>query len=231
MYPQSNGDSSSDTARQVADSADAAMESVRATARDAMDGFSDTMQSVKDQAAATMERFRPQIDAVASYAKDEPTKALLIAAATGAGLMALVALMTRPSHTSTDTPSSRQLRQLAKETSDRLRSAANENASIWRKAVERSTGQWRQAATDAPGEATGRAESMMSSARGAAHDAYEGLAGTVEKWKGQAAPLVNRVRPQIDAVTGYAKDDPAKALLIAAAAGAALMGLMGTRNR
>jgi hypothetical protein len=39
------------------------------------------------------------------------------------------------------------------------------------------------------------------------------------------------VRPQIDNVMSYTKDDPGKALLIAAAAGAALMGLMSTLTR
>ena len=32
----------------------------------------------------------------------------------------------------------------------------------------------------------------------------------MQQWKDQASPVVDRFRPQIEAVTGYAKDDPAK---------------------
>ena len=71
----------------------------------------------------------------------------------------------------------------------------------------------------------------MKQTRGAAQTAYDGLADTMQQWKEQAAPLVDRVRPQIDTVMTYAKDDPGKALLIAAAAGAALMGLMSSLTR
>jgi hypothetical protein len=53
----------------------------------------------------------------------------------------------------------------------------------------------------------------------------------MEKWRDQAQPLVDKVKPQLDQVMDYAKDDPAKALLLAAAAGAALMGLMSTLTR
>ena len=53
----------------------------------------------------------------------------------------------------------------------------------------------------------------------------------MSQWREQASNLVDKVRPQIDTVTDYAKDDPGKALLIAAAAGAALMGLVTSLTR
>ena len=43
--------------------------------------------------------------------------------------------------------------------------------------------------------------------------------------------MVDKLRPQLDSVMDYAKDDPAKALLLAAAAGAALMGLVSTLTK
>ena len=79
--------------------------------------------------------------------------------------------------------------------------------------------------------ASAKADVLMQQTRGAAQNAYEGLTDTVQQWRDQAAPLVDKVRPQIDTVMTYAKDDPGKALLIAAAAGAALMGLMGSLTR
>ena len=210
-YPSSVGSSSNDLADKAAESADAAIRTARQKAHDALDGLSNTMQSVKDQASATLERLRPQLDSVASYAKEEPTKALLIAAAAGAGIMGLVALMARGggrSSLSTDT-----LRSLAYDTVDHARKSARESA------------------RDAADRASAKADSLMKSTRGAAQSAYEGLADTMQQWKDQAGPLVDRVRPQIDAVTTYAKDDPGKALLIAAAAGAALMGLVSSISR
>ena len=94
--PSSVGSSTGhDVANQAAESADAAIRSARQKAGDAIDGLSERMRDVKDQASATLERWRPQLDSVASYARDEPTKALLIAAATGAGIMGLIALMSR----------------------------------------------------------------------------------------------------------------------------------------
>jgi ElaB/YqjD/DUF883 family membrane-anchored ribosome-binding protein len=210
-YPSSVGSSSNDLADKAAESADAAIRSARQKAHDALDGLSNTMQSVKDQASATLERLRPQLDSVTSYAKEEPTKALLIAAAAGAGIMGLVALMARGSSRSslsTDT-----LRSLAYDTVDQARKSARESA------------------RDAADRASAKADSLLKSTRGAAQSAYDGLADTMQQWKDQAGPLVDKVRPQIEAVTTYAKDDPGKALMIAAAAGAALMGLISSITR
>src|SRR5438309_3548609 len=54
-----------------------------------------TVQKLRDQADAVVQRIQPQISAVSTYAREEPTKALLISAATGAALMGLIALMMR----------------------------------------------------------------------------------------------------------------------------------------
>jgi ElaB/YqjD/DUF883 family membrane-anchored ribosome-binding protein len=209
--PSSVGTSTHEFADKAAESADAAIRSARQKAHDALDGLSNTMQTVKDQASATLEKFRPQLDTVASYAKEEPTKALLIAAATGAGIMGLVALMSRSS--GGRALSAELLRNAAYDAGDNARRSARD---IAREATDR---------------ASAKADALMKQTRGAAQNAYEGLSDTVQQWKDQAAPLVDRVRPQIDTVMTYAKDDPGKALLIAAAAGAALMGLMSSLNR
>lgn len=200
------GQSTSNFADKAAESAGAAIESARQKAHDALDGLSDTVRTVKEEASATLGRFRPQFDSVTAYVKEEPTKALLIAAAVGAGAMALVALIGRSGG------GGRERRSL----SDTLRQAAAEAADSVHKAAQ-----------DAASRASAKADGAMKSARGAAQSAYEGLTDTVQQWKDQAAPLVDRIRPQIDTVMTYTKDDPAKALLIAAAAGAALMALMG----
>ena len=209
--PSSVGTSTHEFADKAAESADAAIRSARQKAHDALDGLSNTMQTVKDQASATLEKFRPQLDTVASYAKEEPTKALLIAAATGAGIMGLVALMSRSS--GGRALSAELLRNAAYDAGDNARRSARD---IAREATDR---------------ASAKADALMKQTRGAAQNAYEGLSDTVQQWKDQAAPLVDRVRPQIDTVMTYAKDDPGKAWLIAAAAGAALMGLMSSLTR
>lgn len=201
----STGQSTSNLADKAAESAGAAIQSARQKTLDALGGLSDTVRNVKEEASATLGRFRPQFDSVTAYAKEEPTKALLIAAAVGAGVMALVALIGRSGGGRRRLSLSETLRQAASGAVDSVHKAAQ----------------------DAADRASAKADGAMKSARGAAQSAYEGLSDTVQQWKDQAAPLVDRIRPQIDTVMTYTKDDPAKALLIAAAAGAALMGLMG----
>ena len=50
-----------------------------------------------EQADAAVLRIQPQLAAVSTFARNEPTKALLISAAAGAALMGLIALMVRSS--------------------------------------------------------------------------------------------------------------------------------------
>src|SRR5215212_183336 len=55
------------------------------------------VQKLREQADAVVQRIQPQIAAVSTYARDEPTKALLISAAAGAALMGVIALIVRSS--------------------------------------------------------------------------------------------------------------------------------------
>ena len=235
--PSSVGSSTGhDVANQAAESADAAIRSARQKAGDALDGLSERMRGVKDQANATLERWRPQLDSVASYARDEPTKALLIAAATGAGIMGLIALMSR-SGGGRRLPSSEGWREAAYDMAERMRDSArgvgdsvrqsvhNAGDSV-RKSVRDLRDDARASAADTADRIAANADDTMRSGRGTAKAAYDSLGETMQQLKDQAAPWVDRVRPQVDQVMTYAKDDPAKALMIAAAAGAALMGLI-----
>ena len=91
----------------------------------------------------------------------------------------------------------------------------------------------------------------------AADSALDSLSSKVEDLRGQAAPLLNRVSSQAeaaarrgieavrdtsqqlrekalrasDSAVGYVKDEPIKAMLIAAATGALLMGLVALLSR
>ena len=74
----------------------AASNDIHDAAQSAADEAATTLQKLRAQTDAVVERVRPQIDALSGYVRDEPTKSLLVAAATGAALMGLIALLTRP---------------------------------------------------------------------------------------------------------------------------------------
>lgn len=110
-------------ADQAAQTADSAIRSTQRMANDALEGLSEKVQDVRSQAAPTINRLASQAedaarrgmaavkestqqlrekavqatDSTVTYIKDDPIKAMLIAAATGAALMALVSLMGRSS--------------------------------------------------------------------------------------------------------------------------------------
>ena len=110
-------------ADQAAISADSAIKSTQRVTNEALDSLAGSVQDLRQQAAPLLERASTQASALArrsvdtvrdtaqqlreralrasdstvNYIKDEPVKAMLIAAATGAGLMALLSLMTRSS--------------------------------------------------------------------------------------------------------------------------------------
>ena len=240
--PSSVGSSSGpDVANQAAETADAAIRSARQRAGDALDGLSERMRGVKDQASATFERLRPQIDSVASYARDEPTKALLIAAAAGAGIMGLIALMSRSGgdHHARSRHAWREaardmanrMRESTRDAGDNLRQSAREVGDSVRQSAHELRDDARTSTADMAARAAASADETMRAGRGNAKAAYDSLGEALQQLKDQAAPWVDRMRPQVDQVMTYAKDDPAKALMIAAAAGAALMGLINTLNR
>ena len=108
-------------ADQAALSADHAIRSTQRVANEALDSLAGSVQDMRDQAAPLLNRANEQavamarrgVDAVrdtsqhlrdrahrasegtVTYIRGEPVKAMLIAAATGAALMALIGLMTR----------------------------------------------------------------------------------------------------------------------------------------
>ncbi len=111
-------------ADQAADSADQAIRSTQRVANATLDRMAGSVQDLRQQAAPLLNRVTAQagelaqrgVDAVrdtsqqlrdkavrasdgtVNYIRDEPVKAMLIAAATGAALMALIGLMSRNRH-------------------------------------------------------------------------------------------------------------------------------------
>jgi ElaB/YqjD/DUF883 family membrane-anchored ribosome-binding protein len=114
-------DQSNGLVDRAADSADAAIKSTQRVANQALDGLADSVQDLRQHAApllnqagdragalaqrgvdavrGTTQQLRDRAlqasDTTVNYIKDEPVKAMLIAAATGAALMALIGLMGR----------------------------------------------------------------------------------------------------------------------------------------
>lgn len=114
-----------------------------------------------------------------------------------------------------------------------------------------------QQGQDMADKAAGTAQSAIQSTQRATDGALDTLAAKVEDLRGQAAPLINRVSSQAeaaarrgieavrdtsqqlrdkalrasDSAVGYVKDEPIKAMLIAAATGALLMGLIALMSR
>ena len=110
----------------AAQSADNAIKATQRVANQTLDGLADSVQDLRQQAAPLLNRTAEQAGALAqrsvdavrdstqqlrdkalrvsdttvNYVKEEPVKAMLIAAATGAALMALVNLMSGSRHRS-----------------------------------------------------------------------------------------------------------------------------------
>jgi ElaB/YqjD/DUF883 family membrane-anchored ribosome-binding protein len=121
MFSRKVTEASNGLADQAAASADHAIKSTQRVANEALDGLAGSVQDLRHQAAPLLNRVSEQASAMAhrgvdavrdssaqlrekalhasdttvSYIKDEPIKAMLIAAATGAALMAMLSLMTR----------------------------------------------------------------------------------------------------------------------------------------
>lgn len=109
---------------QMSQTADEAIRTTQLLANEAVDGLAHAMQDARTQAVPMLNRASEQVGALAQrgvdsvrqtsqqlrdrtrdaadgtvqYIKDEPVKAMLIAAATGATLMALVSLISRSGH-------------------------------------------------------------------------------------------------------------------------------------
>ena len=124
MFAKKLPEESNSLTDQAAKSADQAIKSTQRVANEALDSLADTVQDMRQQAAPLLNRVSEQAGAMAqrgvdavrdsseqlreralrasdttvSYIKDEPVKSMLIAAATGAALMAMLSLMTRSRH-------------------------------------------------------------------------------------------------------------------------------------
>lgn len=115
--------SANDVADQAAKSADSAIRSTQRMANESLDQLSDKIHELRDTAVPAINRLASEAETLArrgldtmrersaqirdravrvsdntvGYIKDEPVKSMLIAAATGAALMALVSLLSRSS--------------------------------------------------------------------------------------------------------------------------------------
>ena len=175
------------------------------------------MQKLREKTDAVVDSLQPRIAAVSSYARSEPTKAVLIAAASGAALMALIALLARSGRPSS--PGARTMaaiRDAAIDLADRAHSVATDAIATTHKR-----------ASDAQSSAQDRVESVQKRAG----EMADSVAETWANLREQAAPVVERLKPQLDAVASYAKEEPARAALGVATAGAVLFGLLALIRR
>ncbi|MEO7108083.1 MAG: hypothetical protein ABIZ09_17035 [Rhodoferax sp.] len=78
---------------QAAHSADTAIHSTQRLANDAMEGVSHSLQTARKQVVSGANQAS---DKTIAFIRDEPVKSVLIAAATGAALVALSRLIGRP---------------------------------------------------------------------------------------------------------------------------------------
>ena len=121
MFSRKPSEQPNNVADHAAKSADHAIKSTQRVANEALDGLADSVQELRHQAAPLLNRVTEQASAMAhrgmdavqessqhlrekalrasdttvSYIKDEPIKAVLIAAAAGAALMAMLGRMSR----------------------------------------------------------------------------------------------------------------------------------------
>jgi ElaB/YqjD/DUF883 family membrane-anchored ribosome-binding protein len=86
MFENKSIDHVGEIADQVAQSADHAIKASQRVASDALD-------SVRDGSRQLLDKAQNASDSTTRYIRDDPLKAMLIAAATGAALMALVSLV------------------------------------------------------------------------------------------------------------------------------------------
>ena len=76
-------------------SADGALDATHRAASAAIDRASDAVHSLRDRASPVLDRMVSPFDSMANYTHQAPLKSLLVAAAVGAGLMALMSLFAR----------------------------------------------------------------------------------------------------------------------------------------
>lgn len=76
-------------------SADRLLDATRQTASSAIDSVADTVHAVRDRASPALDRLTAPMDSLVARTHAAPLQSLLVAAAVGAGLMALIG-MVRP---------------------------------------------------------------------------------------------------------------------------------------
>ena len=79
----------------AAQSADKALEATRRTASSAIDSVADKVHAVRDRASPALDRLTAPLDNVVARTHEAPLQSLLMAAAAGAALMALVSMLRR----------------------------------------------------------------------------------------------------------------------------------------
>jgi ElaB/YqjD/DUF883 family membrane-anchored ribosome-binding protein len=79
----------------AAQSAEAAIHSTQHMAGAAVDGLSNALQTARKQVSSSAHQAS---DRTVAYIREEPVKSMLIAAATGAALMALARVISQPHH-------------------------------------------------------------------------------------------------------------------------------------
>ncbi len=75
------------------------------------------------------------------------------------------------------------------------------------------------------------ADSALHSTQSATNRAFDNLSGKVESLRERANPLVHKASARAEQASHYVQDQPLKSLLVAAAAGAALVTLLGWLGR
>ena len=181
------------------------------------------VQKLREQADAVVQRIQPQISAVTTYAREEPTKALLISAAAGAALMGLFALIVRSSGR---TPVQSAGRSAMAAIRDAALDLADSAQTMALDALEATQKRAADAFEATQKRAAGVLGTTQKRAAATAESVSETVADTWKKVRDQAGPVVDKIKPQIDAAAAYAKEDPARAALGLAAAGAIIAGLI-----
>ena len=192
------------------------------------------VQKLREQADAVVQRTQPQIAAVSTYVREEPTKALLISAAAGAALMGLFALIVRSGRGSRTQSAGRSamaaIRDAALDLADSAQTMALDALDATQKRAASALDATQKRAADALDATRKRAAAALDTtqerAAAAADTVSESVADAWKKVRDQAGPVVDRIKPQIDAATAYAKEDPVRAALGLAAVGAIVAGLV-----
>jgi ElaB/YqjD/DUF883 family membrane-anchored ribosome-binding protein len=195
------------------------------TTQQALGLITDSLNAAKDQACKVWDDMRPQLDKVASYAKEEPTKSVLMAAVAGALIVTVVMASNRSKRAVDVEGSKKWLRALAADAADRAKAKAEDARAAAESAQEPARRTLREYASTAADEAKAMRDSAVESAKRAAAQAYDGASERLQDLRSKADPLLDQIQPQLDSVAGYAKKNPLSALIVATAAGALLSRL------